>query len=106
MLVCTLKISGSFLHFVTIFHLLQQGCSLTNYKSMWQLFIFFKVPNNPWYHWSDSNAWIMVECMHKIVLTNRQMTIQNTRFFSNSINEVTTVDYQSWLGVHVYLVDG
>jgi hypothetical protein len=48
----------------------------------------------------------MVECMHKIVLTNTQMAIQKTRFISTSIDEVTIVDCQSWLGVHVYLFDG
>jgi hypothetical protein len=37
--------------------------------------------------------------------TNRRMTIQKTRFISISVDEVTTVDYQSWLGVHVYFVD-
>jgi hypothetical protein len=32
------------------------------------------------------------------------MVVQKARFISNFANEVTTMDYQSWLGVHVYLV--
>jgi hypothetical protein len=34
------------------------------------------------------------------------MAIQKVRLISISINEVTTMDFQSWLNVHVYLVDG
>jgi hypothetical protein len=34
------------------------------------------------------------------------MVIQKARFISISINEVTIVDCQPWLGVHVQLVDG
>jgi hypothetical protein len=34
------------------------------------------------------------------------MVIQKTSFISISINEVTIVDCQSWLGVHMHLVDG
>jgi hypothetical protein len=34
------------------------------------------------------------------------MAIQKPRFISIFINEVTTMDCQSWLGVHVYRVDG
>jgi hypothetical protein len=34
------------------------------------------------------------------------MVIQKARFISIFINEVTITDCQSWLGVHVYCVDG
>jgi hypothetical protein len=43
----------------------------------------------------------MAKCMHKIVLINKQMTIQKTRFISMFVDDVTTMDYQSWLSVHV-----
>ncbi len=48
----------------------------------------------------------MVECMHKIVFTNTRMAIQKVRLISIFVDEVTTMDFQSWLSVHVYLVDG
>jgi hypothetical protein len=32
------------------------------------------------------------------------MVVQKARFISISANEVTTMDYQSWLSVHVYLI--
>ncbi len=64
------------------------------------------MPNNPQPHWSDSSAWIMAECMHKIVLTNTQMVVQKAKFIFIFVDEVTIVDCQTWLGVHVYLVDG
>jgi hypothetical protein len=34
------------------------------------------------------------------------MAIQKVRLISISIDEVTIMDFQSWLNVHVYLVDG
>jgi hypothetical protein len=34
------------------------------------------------------------------------MAIQKVRLIFISIDEVTTMDFQSWLSVHVYLVDG
>ncbi len=48
----------------------------------------------------------MVECMHKIMFTNTWMAIQKVRLIFIFANEVTTMDFQSWLSVHVYLVDG
>jgi hypothetical protein len=71
---------------------------------MQQLFVFIKMLNNYWHHWSDSSAWIMAKCIHKIVFTNTQMVVQKLRFISIFVDEDTTMDSQSWLGV--YLVDG
>jgi len=34
------------------------------------------------------------------------MAIQKVRLIFISIDEVTTMDFQSWLSIHVYLVDG
>jgi len=48
----------------------------------------------------------MVECIHKIVFTNTRMVIQKVRFISISVDEVTIMDCQPWLNVHVYLLDG
>jgi len=73
---------------------------------MQQFFAFIKVPNNPWHRWNNSSVWIMAKCMHKIVLTNTQLVVQKTRFISIFVDEDTTMDSQSWLGVHVYLIDG
>jgi len=48
----------------------------------------------------------MAKCMHKIVLINTQMVVQKTRFIFIYVDEVTTMDFQSWLSVHMYFVDG
>jgi len=96
-----------FLQFVTIFQLLQKEHPLMDYENMWQLFTFVKVSNNLQHHWNNSNVWIMDECMHKIVfMTNTWTVIQKARFIYIFIDEVTIVDCQSWLGVHVYIVNG
>jgi hypothetical protein len=101
-----IKKNRKFLQFVIIFHLPQQGHPFMNHDNMWQLFVFVKMSSNLRHHWNDSNVWIMDECMHKIAfVTNTWMVILKTRFIFISIREVTTVDYQSWLGVHGYFVD-
>ncbi len=48
----------------------------------------------------------MANYMHKIVFTNTRMVVPKAKLIFISIDEVTIVDCQSWLGVHVYLVDG
>ncbi len=42
--------------------------------------------------------------MHKIVLINTWMVVQKTRLIFIYVDEVTIVDFQSWLGFHVYFV--
>ncbi len=41
------------------------------------------------------------DCVHK-----HRWFVQKVRLISIFVDEVPTMDYQSWLGVHVYLVDG
>jgi hypothetical protein len=62
------------------------------------------MPNNPQHHWNDSSVWTMGKCMHNIVFIN--MVVSKARFISIFVDEVISMDCQSWLGVHVYLVDG
>jgi len=40
------------------------------------------------------------------MFTNTWMAIQKVRLILIFVDEVTTMDFQSWLSVHVYLVDG
>lgn len=63
---------------------------------MQQLFAFIKVPNNYWHDWSDSNAWIMAKCMHKIAFTNTRMVVQKVRFISIFINEDAILMYKDF----------
>jgi hypothetical protein len=47
----------------------------------------------------------MVETMHNIVLQAIKLTIQKTQFILVSCDEVTTFHNQTWLFMHVYMVE-
>jgi hypothetical protein len=48
----------------------------------------------------------MVECMNNVVLAITKMAIQTMKFINVSCNEVTSIDNQSWIFVHVFVVKG
>ncbi len=43
--------------------------------------------------------------MHQIVLLDTKLVVEKARFVFFYVDEVTNVDYQSWLVVCVYIVD-
>jgi len=47
----------------------------------------------------------MVRAMHHVVLKQMKVVLQQTKFISISCDEVTTLDNQSWIFVHVYVVE-
>jgi hypothetical protein len=56
------------IQFTLIFHLFSQGKPIMEYEEMQSLFVFLKVLNNPFKHWSDYVGWEIVESLHHIVL--------------------------------------
>jgi hypothetical protein len=47
----------------------------------------------------------MVRAMHHVVLKQMKVVLQQTKFISISCDEVTTLDNQSWIFVHAYVVE-
>jgi hypothetical protein len=45
----------------------------------------------------------MVETMHNVVLQTTQNVMQKSPFIFVNCDEVTTIDNQSWLSIHVYV---
>lgn len=64
------------------------------------LFEILKVKNNPQHHWSDNTRWEMAQAIERVVLNKTKEIVQAATFFSLSCDEVTLVDYQSWISVH------
>jgi len=48
----------------------------------------------------------MVECMQKHVLTKTRLIIQSPKFLFMFVDEITNMDCQRWIFVHVYVVEG
>jgi hypothetical protein len=46
----------------------------------------------------------MAETMHNIVKTATADAVKAANFISISCNEVTSVDNQSWLSLHAYII--
>jgi hypothetical protein len=44
--------------------------------------------------------------MHEVVLLATNTMVQNAIFISISCDEVTTINNQSWIFVHVYVMKG
>jgi len=62
------------------------------------------VHNNPSKHWSDYSSWEIVEslCNHVLIVIKEE--ILSSPFFSIFANEVITIDNQSWISIHYYVV--
>jgi hypothetical protein len=56
----------------------------------------------PWY---DSVGWVLAKFMYMQVQDTIVKAIQSTRVIACSCDEVTTIDNDSWICVHAYIVD-
>jgi len=59
---------------------------------------------NPKNHWNDFIGWVMVECLHKKMIKNMKEVVAGSKYFALSCDEVTTIDNQSWISIHYYVV--
>jgi hypothetical protein len=65
---------------------------------------FFNVPLNPKHHWSDYVGRVMAECLHKHVFNKMWKDVASSKYLTLSCDEVTTIDNQSWISIHCYVV--
>ena len=77
---------------------------MTDYPSYPDVLSFLECPLIPFKHWSVSTGWGIAECVHVVVQNRVKLALQEYQFFSLTCDEVTTVDYQTWISVHVYVV--
>ncbi len=99
------KEQKKYIQFVAIWHLLKQGHPTTNFEGLKGVFKFLKVENCPYKHWSNSTRKTMVEAMHNVISQATKVVVKKSPFIFVSCDEATTIDNQSWLFVHVYLIE-
>ncbi len=92
------------MQFALIFHLLSHGCPMTKHTTMQTLFMQLNVLDNPIKLWFNGCRWEMVDCMSKQVLKQTQTIVVGASFLSLSVDEVTTIDNQSQISVHAYVM--
>ena len=66
----------------------------------------FKFKNMPARHWFENTSWEMSEHLHLCVLSRLRSAVQFARILSISCDEATVVDNTSWIGIHVYAIEG
>ncbi len=79
---------------------------MIEYEQAQSLFEFLKVPNNPFKHLSDCASLEIVEVLHHVVLIATKEAIMASSFLSVFVGEVITINNQSWIFVHCYVVVG
>jgi len=89
--------------FQAICWLLMQGRAITQYEHMRDLFDILGVPDFPKKHWSVSVGWEMADHLAVALSEHTKQVISKSRFFSLSADEVTTIDCESWLSIHIYI---
>ena len=89
--------------FQAVLWLLMQGRPLTQYEKMKDLLQLLLVPDFPTKHWSIAVGWEMADHLAMALAEHTKQVISKARFFSLSADEVTTIDGQSWLSIHLYV---
>lgn len=55
-------------------------------------------------HWTEGAGWEMGESLLNVVQAKTKDIVSAAPYFSISCDEVTTVDNQSWISIHVYTI--
>lgn len=50
--------------------------------------------------------WEMADSKSEVLSTHTKKVLAEAKFYAISMDEVTTVDYESWLSVHIYISIG
>jgi len=89
----------------SILHVLSHGRPMLECESLYELFRSLAVPNNPSMPWYDNVGWVLAKFMYMQVQDTIVKAIQSTIVITCSCDEVTTIDNDSWICVHAYMVD-
>ena len=89
----------------TIFHLLSNGCPMTDYPKNDEIYIFLQVPNFPSSHWCLSSGWEWGKYLAQVEKDDMKEKIANATFLSMYLDEVTAIDNNSWICMTIYMVN-
>jgi len=90
--------------FATMFHTLKHDMLMFEYEVQKDLFDFLNLEKSPKMHWTNNSGRVMVQHMHGIILEVTQFAIGATQYVSFICDEASTIENQSWLLIHVYMV--
>ena len=58
----------------------------------------------PLKHWTEGSDWEMAESLFNVVQTKRKEVVSTIPYLSITCDEVTTLDNQSWISIHIYTI--
>jgi hypothetical protein len=87
-----------------VFHLLSFGRPMLEYEHMRGLLEQLGCPKLPLKHWYDSAGWEFAESFYNIVQRRTKLVVSGAKYLSLSCDEVSTVDNQSWISIHAYVL--
>ncbi|KAG2445298.1 hypothetical protein HYH02_008765 [Chlamydomonas schloesseri] len=85
--------------------LLRRGRPISDYSDSREELEVLQVPELPEGGWSSNTAWQYVEALDKVLCEDLKAKLKAARFISISMDEATAVDGQSYLCVHVYVME-
>jgi hypothetical protein len=87
-----------------IFHLLSTGRPMVDFFGIRPMLQFLRVPKLAKRHWNDGIGWMLAKYMFRQVEAKGLETVRSARFILFSCNEVTSIDNESWISIHCYVV--
>ena len=91
--------------FIVVLFLLLNGGPMIDFLAYKDLLNFLNVLFVPYKHWSVNNGWGIVECLGEVVDHCVQKALAECSFFSLTCDEVTTINNQILIFVHVCIVN-
>jgi hypothetical protein len=77
---------------------------MIGYESMKFLMEHLGLPKMPLKHWSDSSRWEIAESINNVISAKTKSVVRSASFIALSCDEVTALDYQSWIPIHAYVI--
>ncbi len=90
--------------FATLFHVLCCGRPMREYTARFELYKFLGVPDLPTSHWCAGSGWIMAEHIYDFVKKRQAAMIHAANYIALSADESSTIDNQSVIVIHCYVL--
>jgi hypothetical protein len=90
--------------FATLFHVLCCGRPIREYTARFELYKFLGVPDLPTSHWCAGSGWIMAEHIYDFVKKKQAAMIHAANYIALSADESNTIDNQSVIVIHCYVL--
>lgn len=78
---------------------------MVEYEALKPIYECLRVKNMPKKHWNGAYGWEIGKHIHLQVLKALKAVVRIAKYFSITYDEVTSIDNQQWLYVHIYVLD-